>query len=66
MLQRTKSGPDASVIRHLVNVPIIEDGVDNLDVPCEHLVKMSPLTMRFGPLRKCSSEVVLRQLLDDG
>ena len=66
MLQRTKSGPDASVIRHFVNIPIIEDGVDNLDVPCEHLVKMSPLTMGLGPLRKCSSEVVLRQLLDDG
>ena len=66
MLQRTKSGPDASVIRHLVDIPITKDGVDNLDVPCEHLVKMSPLTMGLGPLRKCSSEVVLRQLLDDG
>ena len=66
MLQRTKSGPDASVIRHFVNIPIIEYGVDNLDVPCEHLVEVSPLTMGLGPLRKCSSEVVLRQLLDDG
>ena len=66
MLQRTKSGPDASVIRHFVNIPIIEYGVDNLDVPCEHLVKISPLTMGLGPLRKRSSEVVLRQLLDDG
>ena len=66
MLQRTKSGPDASVIRHLVDVPIAEDGVGYLYVPCEHLIEMSTLTMGLGPLRKCSSEVVLRQLLDDG
>ena len=62
----TKSGPDASVVRHLVDIPITEDGVDNLDVPCEHLIEMSPLAVGLGPLRKCSSEIVLRQLLDDG
>ena len=66
MLQRTKSGPDASVIRHLVDVPIAEDGVGYLYVPREHLIEMSTLSMCLCPLLKCSSEVKLRQLLDDG
>ena len=66
MLQCTKSGSDASVIRHLVAIPIAEDGVGYLYVPCEHLIEMSTLSMCLCPLLNCSSEVKLRQLLDDG
>ena len=65
-MQRTKSGPDAPVVRHLIDIPITKDGVDYLDVPCEHLVEMSTLSMCLCPLLDCSSEVKLRQLLDDG
>ena len=66
MLQCTKSGPDAFVIRHLVDVPITKDGIGYLYVPCEHLIEMSTLSMCLCPLLDCSSEVQLRQLLDDG
>ena len=66
MLLCTKSCSYAVVIRDLVNVPIIECCVDDLDVPREHLVKVATQTMGLGSLLKRSSEVVLRQLLDDG
>ena len=65
MLLSTKSCSYAVVIRDFVNVPIIECCVDDLDVPREHLVMVATQTMGLSSLLKCSSEVELRQLLDD-